>query len=181
MTRGAGLAASLGARLSASWRVRGWCAGASGCRTSVEWRRWSVSIRQRLYPSPAQVAGLSMHCAHARFVWNLGLEQRQMWSPDHRGRRAAITSGSQMRELAQARAAFDWLRQGSSPVQQAALRDLDRAYRNWWANPGHFRSPTWRKAGVNESFYVRDLSVTQVTRAAGGRCSCRRSAWCGFA
>ena len=108
-----------------------------------------------------------MHCAHARFVWNLALEQRQMWRPDHRGRRPVVSSASQMRELAQARTAFDWLREGSSAVQQEALRDLDRAYRTWWKNPGHFRRPTWRKAGMNEGFYVRDLRVTQVTRRWG--------------
>jgi putative transposase len=120
-----------------------------------------------LYPSPEQVAGLSMHCAHARFVWNLALEQRQMWRPDHRGHRPPITAASQMRELTGARAAFDWLRAGSSPVQQAAVRDLDQAYRNWWTSPGHFRRPTWRKADINEGFYIRDLTVSQVTRRWG--------------
>ena len=126
-----------------------------------------MSIRQRLYPTGEQEAGLSMHCAHSRLVWNLALEQRQMWRPDHRGQRPVINSASQMRELAQARAGFDWLRAGSSSVQQAAVRDLDQAYRNWWTNPGHFRRPTRRKADRNEGFYVRDLAVTRLTRRWG--------------
>ena len=31
--------------------------------------------RFRLYPTPAQEAGLLEHCGHARFVWNLAAEQ----------------------------------------------------------------------------------------------------------
>ena len=41
-----------------------------------------VSIRQRLYPDTVQVSGLVEHCHHARFVFNIGLEQRAMWSRD---------------------------------------------------------------------------------------------------
>jgi len=32
--------------------------------------------RYRLYPTTAQEAALLEHCAHARFVWNLAVEQR---------------------------------------------------------------------------------------------------------
>jgi hypothetical protein len=35
--------------------------------------------RYRMYPTPAQEVLLLEHCAHARYVWNLGLEQRLMW------------------------------------------------------------------------------------------------------
>jgi putative transposase len=126
-----------------------------------------VSIRQRLYPTPGQLPGLVMHADHARFVWNLALEQRHMWRPDHRGRRPVITAGTQMKELAGLRGDLDWLRAGSSSVQQEALRDLDKAYRNWWTNPRHFRAPTWRKASTNVAFYVRDLHVQPLTRRWG--------------
>ncbi|MHB1487557.1 MAG: helix-turn-helix domain-containing protein [Acidimicrobiales bacterium] len=34
-----------------------------------------MSHRYRLYPEPAQRPGLERHCADARFVWNLALEQ----------------------------------------------------------------------------------------------------------
>jgi len=36
--------------------------------------------RFRLYPTPAQEVLLLEQCAHARYVWNLGLEQRLMWA-----------------------------------------------------------------------------------------------------
>jgi len=107
---------------------------------------------------------LVKHCCDARFVYNLGLEQRNLW----RGERVQkVNTVTQMRELAEVRKAFCWLALGSSSVQQAALRDLDRAFQNWWANQQHFSRPTWRKAGCNEGFYIRVLSVRKQNRKWG--------------
>jgi putative transposase len=119
-----------------------------------------MSIGERMYPSDGSVSVLSKHCSDARFVWNVGLEQRNYW---RRGIRRSISVYDQKKSLTEARAAYDWLAEGSSSVQQQALFVLDRAFKNWWKRT-HAR-PTWRKAGVNESFYVRDLAVRRITRA----------------
>ena len=37
--------------------------------------------RYRLLPTPAQHAVLQSHCAHARFIWNLAVEQHSHWHP----------------------------------------------------------------------------------------------------
>ncbi|MFL5882180.1 MAG: helix-turn-helix domain-containing protein, partial [Actinomycetota bacterium] len=37
--------------------------------------------RYRLYPTPAQEGALLGHCTHARYVWNLAVEQRSWWQP----------------------------------------------------------------------------------------------------
>jgi hypothetical protein len=37
--------------------------------------------RYRLLPTPAQQAVLRDHCAHARYVWNLAVEQHGHWRP----------------------------------------------------------------------------------------------------
>jgi hypothetical protein len=37
--------------------------------------------RYRLYPTPALEAVLREHCAHARYVWNLAVEQHSHWNP----------------------------------------------------------------------------------------------------
>lgn len=47
---------------------------------------------------------------------------------------------------------------------QQALFDLERAFTNWWTNPGHFRRPTWNKAGINGGFAICDLSVRYIPR-----------------
>ena len=37
--------------------------------------------RYRLVPTANQEAVLRDHCAHARFVWNLAVEQQSWWRP----------------------------------------------------------------------------------------------------
>ena len=136
-----------------------------------------MSIRQRLYPDPGhQVAGLVEHCHHARFVFNIGLEQRAMWRRDKHNRgthpqygnleAARVTTATQMRELAELRQSLEWLRAGSSSVQQAALRDLDRAFQNFFA--GRAKYPTFKRRSEREgSFLIRDLTVRRLNRTWG--------------
>jgi putative transposase len=100
------------------------------------------------------------HCRDARFVWNLAMEQSNLW---RRGRQPVDMDGWD-RQLAEARQDCEWLAAGASSVQQGALRDLRQAFRNWWKRPDHFRRPRWRKTGVDEGFVVRDLSVIVINR-----------------
>jgi IS605 OrfB family transposase len=106
-------------------------------------------MRFRLQPTPAQEAALLKHCAHARFVWNLAVEQRQHWRP---GRASAPGHAEQSRQLTEACREFEWLAEGSRTVQQQALRDFAQATSNFFA--GTHRRPTWRKAGVHEGFRI---------------------------
>ncbi|GAA4509828.1 RNA-guided endonuclease TnpB family protein [Actinoallomurus oryzae] len=106
-------------------------------------------MRFRLEPSPAQEKLLLEHCAHARFVWNLAVEQRQHWRP---GRASAPGYVAQSRQLTEARKEFAWLAAGSQTVQQQALRDFAQAMANFFA--GTHRRPTWRNAGVHEGFRI---------------------------
>jgi len=74
-------------------------------------------VRYALRPTPEQEPLLLEFCAHARFVWNLAVEQQTWWKPT---RTAKVVPYS--RQLAEARADNGWLRAGSSVVQQQALR-----------------------------------------------------------
>ncbi len=105
--------------------------------------------RFRLYPTPAQQAALRAQCGHARYVWNLALEQWSMWTRDK-----GATPGyvEQARQLTEARAAFGWLRAGSQTVQQQALRDFHHAVKSFYG--GSHRRPSWRKAGVHEGIRI---------------------------
>ncbi|XVQ06845.1 RNA-guided endonuclease InsQ/TnpB family protein [Spirillospora sp. CA-255316] len=115
--------------------------------------------RYRLDPTPEQENALLSHCAHARYVWNLAVEQHGFWSR-HRGR--APNYNEQSRQLTQARAEFAWLRAGSQTVQQQALRDFAQAMANFFA--GTHRRPTWRKQGVHEGFRQVGVKPHQVRR-----------------
>jgi transposase len=120
-----------------------------------------------LCPTPAQEAGLLEHCSHARFVWNLAVEQHAWWTP-RRGR--APGYAAQARQLTEARAAYAWLAAGSQTVQQQALRDFAQAMANFFT--GMHRRPTWRKAGMHEGFRIvgarsRAWDVRRLSRRTG--------------
>jgi transposase len=128
--------------------------------------------RYRLVPSAAQEAVLRDHCAHARFVWNLAVEQQSWWRP---GRASAPGYLEQCRQLTAARGEHDWLRAGSQVVQQQALRDYARAMAGFFA--GAHRKPAWRKAGRNEGF----PACGQVDGKSRGSQAGFRCTACGFA
>ena len=106
-------------------------------------------VKFRLYPTPAQEVLLLEHCRHARKMWNVGLEQRNMYRPAFG---PTPNYNEQSAQLTEARAEFDWLKAGSQTVQQQALLDLKKAFDNWWA--GTHGRPTWRSRGVHESFRI---------------------------
>src|ERR1035437_7486459 len=115
--------------------------------------------RYRLLPSPAQQAVLGDHCAHARYVWNLAVEQHRHWRP---GRTSAPGYLEQCRQLTAARAEHPWLAAGSQMVQQQALRDFAQATANHVGGTHH--RPSWRKAGRNEGFRVVAVKPGDVRR-----------------
>ena len=107
--------------------------------------------RYRLLPTPAQEAVLRSHCAHARYVWNLAVEQHAHWRP---GRKSAPGHLEQCRQLTEARAEHEWLTRGSQTVQQQALRDFAQAMAAFF-DPGNPAGlPSWRKAGRHEGFRI---------------------------
>ncbi len=101
------------------------------------------------------------HCQDTRFVWNIGLEQRSMWSQARRFYAQKINFATQSRELAELRAELDWVGEGSSAVQQGALRDLDTAFTNFFEKRADY--PAFKKRDSRAgSFVVRDLKVRRV-------------------
>ncbi len=115
--------------------------------------------RYRLVPSPAQEAMLREHCGHARYVWNLAVEQHRHWRPR---RTSAPGYLEQCRQLTAARAEHPWLAAGSQIVQQQALRDFAQATANYLG--GTHDRPSWRKAGRDEGFRVVAVRPGQVRR-----------------
>ena len=121
--------------------------------------------RYRLIPSAAQEAVLAGHCAHARYVWNLCVEQDSHWRP---GRGPMPGFAGRCRQLSAARADNPWLAGGSVIVQQQAIRDHGQAMANFFA--GTHRRPSWRKARRDEGFRivaVKPDDVRRLTRSTG--------------
>ena len=126
----------------------------------------NAGVRFRLYPTSEQEVLLGEHCAQARFVWNLALEQ-QVFAERHRPYRLGHRQrwpgyAEQNRQLTEARAAEPWLASGSVIVQQQALRDFAQAMKNWWG--GTHRHPRWRCKDVHEGFRVVAVKTGHVRR-----------------
>jgi putative transposase len=111
---------------------------------------------------------LREHCAHARFVWNLAVEQNSHW---HHGRTNAPGYLEQCRQLTAARVEHPWLASGSQTVQQQALRDFTQAMAAFFDRGNPAGRPSWRKAGRDEGFRIvgrgRQWDVRRVSRNVG--------------
>lgn len=122
----------------------------------------STGFRFRMYPTGDQEAAMLAQCAHARFVWNLALEQQLMW---RRWQGRTPNLAQQMLQLSEARAAEAWLAEGSVTVQQQALRDHDHAWAAFYR--GTKGKPKWRKRGQREGFRIVGRQASRVRRDSG--------------
>jgi putative transposase len=109
------------------------------------------------------------HCAHARYVWNLAVEQHKHWRP---GRASAPDYLEQCRQLTTARAEYPWLAAGSQMVQQQALRDFAQAMAAFFDPDNPAGRQSWRKSGRNEGFRIvgrcgRQWDVRRLSRKTG--------------
>ena len=105
------------------------------------------------------------HCALARFMWNLCVEQESHFRPG-RGKMPRLVERCQ--QLTEARADNPWLADGNVIVQQQAIRDHDQAMANFFA--GTHRRPRWHKAGHDEGFravHVKPGDVRRLSRKTG--------------
>lgn len=120
-----------------------------------------MSLKQRMKPTASQEPLLMMHVSHARFVYNIALEQRSLWTQAKRHFAQKITFKTQSRELTELRQETGWLREGSTVVQQGALRDLDSAYQRFF--DGHAKYPVFKRSNDREGgFVIRDLKLRRI-------------------
>lgn len=139
-----------------------------------------MAVRCRLYlASSEQESILREHCAHARFVWNLAVEQQAWWRP---GRANPPGPAARQRQLTEARAAEPWLAAGSSSIQQQALRDFDRALSAFFDKANPSGRPKFRSAKRGrQGFVIRDTKIRRLNRRWGAvfipKCGYMRFRW----
>ncbi|MEU3785982.1 helix-turn-helix domain-containing protein [Streptomyces sp900129855] len=121
--------------------------------------------RFRMYPTGGQERQMLLHCAHARYVWNLAVEQHAHW---RRWRRSAPGFAEQCRQLTAARRDNEWLGSGNADVQQQALKDFARPSRRV-SRPGSVSRP-----GVG-SMCTRALGSSAPTASPDTTWTARRS------
>lgn len=103
-----------------------------------------LRYRYRLYPHPHQQVALAKAFGCARVVWNDALaKSKELYAAGKKTSypvlaKLCITQAKQAPERA-------WLADTSSVVLQQSARDLDQAFRNWWASlKGQRRGPKVR-------------------------------------
>jgi putative transposase len=133
--------------------------------------------RYRLQPTPEQVSALLEHCGHARYMWNLCVEQQNEWRP-RRGRMPGFAE--RCRQLTEARADNPWLAAGSVIVQQQAIKDHYTAMRNFLR--GTHGRPSWRRAGRDEGFRVVAIGPKDVLKLSRkwGKVKIPKAGWVRF-
>jgi putative transposase len=107
------------------------------------------AFRYELAPNAAQRAALANHAGAARWAWNWGLSVRRK---AFRRRRETLTAIELHRLLNRLKRTprYRWLYEVSKCAPQEALRDLDRAYANFWRGRSSGRRvglPRFKKRG----------------------------------
>ena len=106
----------------------------------------------RLEPTPEQEAFLAQTAGACRALYNLALEQRRdWWRP---GRKIGLKS--QLHELTKLREEIEWFRAAPVHALQSALKDLDRAFQNFFAGRAGF--PRFKRKGEGDGFHLKDKS-----------------------
>ena len=113
----------------------------------------------KLQPTPEQAQVFRSFAGVCRLVFNLALEQRRdHWRNYQRTTGQNLNYVAQARELTALRSEFDFVAAVSQTCQQQTLRDLDKAFANFFA--GRAKYPTPRKKGVNDSFRFQGREVS---------------------
>ena len=114
--------------------------------------------RYKLAPTAEQECLFRQFSGVCRLVYNLALEQRCChWRAYTRTHGKPLAYVAQARELTALRAEFDWIAAVSQTCLQQALRDLDKAFTNFFVGRAAYPSP--RRKGVNESFRFQGREV----------------------
>jgi len=109
------------------------------------------SFKFKLYIEPEHDLLFRRWAGVCRAVYNAALEQRlNHWRAFKRVEGKSISYFTQARELTALRAEFNWIKDCPYCAQQQALRDLDKAYSNFFKGLADY--PTPRRKGINESF-----------------------------
>ena len=112
----------------------------------------------KLHPSDEQATLFVQFAGVCRLVYNVALEQRR----DHWRQFKAPTGNSinypaQASQLTMLREEYNWIRAVHVTPQQQALRDLERAYANFFNGIAKYLSP--RRRGVNDSFRFQGREI----------------------
>ncbi len=118
------------------------------------------AYRYRLYPNATQSEALAKNFGCARFLYNHFLAIRKQYYVEHKDDRkkrglSYFDTTSQLKNLKRA-PEYIWLKEAQSQVLQQSLKDLDRAYQNFFASG--LRFPVSQQRTDGSLFAIRKES-----------------------
>ena len=117
-----------------------------------------LSYEYRIYPNAAQRKAIARTFGCCRFVYNRALSLRRE-ARDAGGRVPTIFQIDKMLPGWKADPETSWLREADSIALQQSLRDLDRAYKNFFRAPGKTGFPKFKSKRVRQSYRTNRVEV----------------------
>lgn len=109
------------------------------------------AYKLELEPTNKQRSNLFRFAGTSRWAWNWGLADRNSRYRNNTGDDRYTTAINQNKEIVRLKhSSHHWLREVSKTVPQDALRDLDKAFKNYFKGIHGF--PKFKKRGVHDSF-----------------------------
>lgn len=108
----------------------------------------NYTFKQRFYPTQKQEKLLSEYFGSARFAWNVGLEMISRAYSERGQKLSYIDVGKQFTVLKKTDE-FSWMRVAPVDIYAQKLKDLDRAFANFFAK--RTRYPRFKKRGHSDS------------------------------
>ncbi len=106
------------------------------------------AYRYELKPNKTQQRLLKKHSGCARFAWNWGLSERKALYEKEKRSTNAIELHRKLNSLKPVE--YLWMYEVSKCAPQEALRDLDKAFKNFFE--GRAKYPKFKKKGIHDSF-----------------------------
>ena len=117
------------------------------------------AFKFQLTPNGQQTRQMSRFSGSCRFVFNKALALQKEWYQTDPTIRFSYVKLANL--LPSWKQEFVWLRESPSQALQHALKDLERAYQNFFAKRAAF--PKFKKKGVSDSFrYPQDVKFDQI-------------------
>ena len=119
--------------------------------------------KYRIYLNNVQTEYINSIFGSCRFVYNYFLEIRSNEWKDHK-KSVSYTDTSRMLTLLKSKKDYDWLKACDSMALQESLKDLDKAYKNFFAKRGKY--PKFKSKHNHEQSY-RTRNVNNCIRIEG--------------
>jgi putative transposase len=120
-------------------------------------------LKYKLKPTKEQAVLFQQFSGVCRLIYNLAFEQRRdFYRQYERCSGKKLNYGVQARELTALRAEYDFISAVSQTCQQQALRDLDRAYGNFFAGRADYPRPRKKEQHDSFRFQARECRVERL-------------------